>query len=55
MSRHLGTDVVAAAGSVLDEERLAEFLGEILRNQPPDNVVDPPADVATRTRTGRDG
>jgi len=44
MRRHLGTDVVAAAGSVLDEERLAELLGEIL-----------PADVATRTRTGRDG
>jgi hypothetical protein len=41
MRRHLGTDVVAAAGSVLDEERLAEFLGEILRNQPPDDVGRP--------------
>jgi hypothetical protein len=38
MRRHLGADIVAAARPVLDKERLAELVAEILRHQPPDDV-----------------
>ena len=56
MRRHLGADVVAAARPVLDEERLAELRRpRYCATSRPMMSVEPPADVATRTRTGRDG